>query len=191
MLIKEEKNFLFLWYFFVYNSYYSECIQDGDDFLEQKFIRIFNLFKNDVYRLSYSYTKNISDSDDITQNVFVKLYKHNEILKLDNISIKKWLFKVTINECKTLLLSSWKKKIIPFTEKEENTLYTKINDNNVLEKVMQLPKKYRLVIFLYYYENYSIKEISEILNLTVTNVQTIASRARNKLKEIIVEDENE
>ena len=159
--------------------------------MEQKFIRIFNLFKNDVYRLSYSYTKNISDSDDITQNVFVKLYKHNEILKLDNISIKKWLFKVTINECKTLLLSSWKKKIIPFTEKEENTLYTKINDNNVLEKVMQLPKKYRLVIFLYYYENYSIKEISEILNLTVTNVQTIASRARNKLKEIIVEDENE
>ena len=159
--------------------------------MEQKFIRIFNLFKNDVYRLSYSYTKNISDSDDITQNVFVKLYKHNEILKLDNISIKKWLFKVTINECKTLLLSSWKKKIIPFTEKEENTLYTKINDNNVLEKVMQLPKKYRLVIFLYYYENYSIKEISEILNLTVTNVQTIASRARNKLKEIIMEDENE
>ena len=191
MLIKEEKNFLFLWYFFVYNSYYSECIQDGDDFLEQKFIRIFNLFKNDVYRLSYSYTKNISDSDDITQNVFVKLYKHNEILKLDDISIKKWLFKVTINECKTLLLSSSKKKIIPFTEKEENTLYTKIYDNNVLEKVMQLPKKNRLVIFLYYYENYSIKEISEILNLTVTNVQTIASRARNKLKEIIMEDENE
>ena len=191
MLIKEEKNFLFLWYFFVYNSYYSECIQDGDDFLEQKFIRIFNLFKNDVYRLSYSYTKNISDSDDITQNVFVKLYKHNEVLELDDISIKKWLFKVTINECKSLLLSSWKKKIIPFTEKEENTLYVKVNDNSILDQVMQLPKKYRLVIFLYYYENYNTKEISEILNLTVTNVQTIASRARNKLKEIIVEDENE
>ena len=61
---------------------------NGDDYLEKQFIRIFNLFKNDVYRLSYSYTKNISDSDDITQNVFVKLYKHNEVLELDDISIK-------------------------------------------------------------------------------------------------------
>ena len=56
---------------------------------------------------------------------------------------------------------------------------------------MQLPKKYRLVIFLYYYENYNIKEISEILNLTVTNVQTILYRARDKLKKIIREDEDE
>ena len=159
--------------------------------MEKQFIRIFNLFKNDVYRLAYSYTKNISDSDDITQNVFVKLYKHNEILELDNVNLKKWLFKVTINECKTLLLSSWKKKIVPFTEKEENTLYTKINDNSVLEVVMKLPKKYRLVIFLYYYENYNIKEISEILNLTVTNVQTILYRGRDKLKDIIREDEDE
>lgn len=159
--------------------------------MEQEFIRIFNLFKNDVYRLTYSYTNNISDSDDITQNVFVKLYKHSEVLELDDISIKKWLFKVAINECKTLLLSSWRKKIIPFTEKEENILYAKINDNSVLEGVMQLPKKYRLVIFLYYYENYNIKEISEILNLTVTNVQTILYRARDKLKKIIREDEDE
>ena len=159
--------------------------------MEKQFIRIFNLFKNDVYRLSYSYTKNISDSDDITQNVFVKLYKHNEVLELDDISIKKWLFKVTINECKSLLLSSWKKKIIPFTEKEEHTLYAKVNENSILEQVMQLPKKYRLVIFLYYYENYKTKEISEILNITITNVQTMLSRAREKLKKIIREDEDE
>ena len=139
--------------------------------MEKQFVRIFNLFKNDIYRLAYSYTKNISDSDDITQNVFVKLYKHNEVLELDDISIKKWLFKVAINDCKTLLLSSWKKKITPFTEKEENILYEKVNDNKILDQVMQLSKKYRLVIFLYYYENYSIKEISEILNTTITNVK--------------------
>lgn len=159
--------------------------------MEKQFVRIFNLFKNDIYRLAYSYTKNISDSDDITQNVFVKLYKHHEVLELDDISIKKWLFKVAINDCKTLLLSSWKKKIAPFTEKEENILYEKVNDNKILDQVMQLSKKYRLVIFLYYYENYSIKEIAEILNTTITNVQTMLSRAREKLKKIIREDEDE
>ena len=41
--------------------------------MDDKFIRIFNLYKNDIYRLAYSYTKNVFDSNDITQNVFIKL----------------------------------------------------------------------------------------------------------------------
>lgn len=80
-----------------------------------------------------------------------------------------------------------KKKIIAFTEKEENTLSTTLPDNYLLEVILQLPKKYRTIIFLYYYENYKIKEISEILNISVTNIQTILSRARKKLKEILKE----
>lgn len=155
--------------------------------MDKKFIRIFNLYKNDIYRLAYSYTKNISDSDDITQNTFIKLYNHNSILNNSDQDIKKWLVKVTINECKTLLLSVWKKKIISFTEKEENVLSEEIPNNDVLEAILQLPKKYRIIVFLYYYENYKIKEISEILNISITNIQTILSRARSKLKEILKE----
>ena len=155
--------------------------------MDKQFIRIFNLYKNDIYRLAYSYTKNISDSDDITQNTFIKLYNHIDILNNQDQDIKKWLIKVTINECKTFLLSSWKKKIIAFTEKEENTLTTILPDNDLLEAILQLPKKYRTIIFLYYYENYKIKEISEILNISVTNIQTILSRARKELKEILKE----
>lgn len=155
--------------------------------MDKQFIRIFNLYKNDIYRLAYSYTKNISDSDDITQNTFIKLYNYIDILNNPDQDIKKWLVKVTINECKTFLLSSWKKKIIAFTEKEENTLSTTLPDNDLLEAILQLPKKYRTIIFLYYYENYKIKEISEILNISVTNIQTILSRARKKLKEILKE----
>jgi len=160
---------------------------NGGGILDNQFIRIFNLYKNDIYRLAYSYTKNISDSDDITQNTFIKLYNHIDILNNQDQDIKKWLIKVTINECKTFLLSSWKKKIIAFTEKEENTLSTTLPDNYLLEAILQLPKKYRTIIFLYYYENYKIKEISEILNISVTNIQTILSRARKKLKEILKE----
>jgi len=159
----------------------------GGDILDKQFIRIFNLYKNDIYRLAYSYTKNISDSDDITQSTFIKLYNHVDILNNQDLDIKKWLVKVAINECKTFLLSSWKKKIVAFTEKEENTLSTTLPDNNLLEAILQLPKKYRTIIFLYYYENYKIKEISEILNISVTNIQSILSRARKKLKEILKE----
>lgn len=155
--------------------------------MDKQFIRIFNLYKNDIYRLAYSYTKNISDSDDITQSTFIKLYNHVDILNNQDLDIKKWLVKVTINECKTFLLSSWKKKIVTFTEKEENTLSTTLPDNDLVEAILQLPKKYRTIIFLYYYENYKIKEISEVLNISVTNIQTILSRARKELKEILKE----
>ena len=156
--------------------------------MDDKFIRIFNLYKNDIFRLAYSYTKNISDSDDITQNAFIKLYNHNEILDNVDQDIKKWLVRITINECKTILLSSWKKRIIAFTEKEENTISIILPNNDLLEAILELPKKYRTIIFLYYYENYKIKEISEILNISVTNVQTILSRARKKLKEFLKEE---
>lgn len=146
--------------------------------MDKQFVRIFHLYKNDIYRLAYSYTKNISDSDDITQSTFIKLYNHYEMLDNKDQDIKKWLIKVAINECKTFLLSSWKKKIIAFTEKEENISSTTLPNNDILEAILQLPKKYRTIIFLYYYEEYKIKEIAEILNLSVTNIQTILSRAR-------------
>ena len=155
---------------------------NGGGILDKQFIRVFDLYKNDIYRLVYSYTKNKSDSDDITQNIFIKLYNHNEILRRQDEDIKKWLIKVAINECKTFLLSSWKKKIIAFVEKQENTLSITLPNNDLLEAILQLPKRYRIIIFLYYYEDYKIKEISEMLNLSITNIQTILSRARKKLK---------
>lgn len=156
--------------------------------MDDNFIRIFNLYKNDVYRLVYSYTKNVFDSNDIIQNVFIKLYKHSEILEENDLNIKKWLIKVASNECKSLLLSTWKRKIFSFTEKEENILSEDFPNNDILEAIFQLPKKYRIIIFLYYYENYKIKEISEILNISITNIQTILSRARKELKEILKEE---
>lgn len=161
----------------------------GGGKLDNCFMQIFNKYKNDVFRLAYSYTKSISDAEDITQNVFIKLYKHQDILSNLDQDIKRWLVTVTINECKTYLLSAWKKKIFSLTEKEENMLSDKTyNKDNLLDVILQLPKKYRTVIFLYYYEDYKIKEISQILNMSVTNIQTILSRARKKLKEIIKEE---
>lgn len=156
--------------------------------MEEKFIEIFNLYKNDIYRLSFSYTKNISDSDDIVQNVFVKLFRHQELFDKDLIEIKKWLVRVTINECKTLLLSSQKRKIVSKSEEHEKFSAILNDDNHVLSEIFELPKKYRVVIYLYYYEEYKVKEISKLLKISETNVQTRLSRAREKLRKILKEE---
>ena len=159
--------------------------------MDEQFLRIFNLYKNDIYRLAYSYTKNIADSDDVVQNVFVKLYKNKKNLDSNDTDIKKWLIKVTINDCKTIFLSSWKRKICSLTEKEENIIKVDNKEYELLDEINKLSKNERLVIFLYYYEDYKIKEISSIMKKTETNIQTILYRARNKLKEIIKEENDE
>ena len=154
--------------------------------MNDEFIKIFNLYKNDVYRLAYSYTKNKSDTDDIAQNVFIKLYKHKDILKLDNNDIKKWLFKVTINECKSLFLSHWRIKVSLFDDKD-----IKVSDSNndLLDVIANLNKKERIIVFLHYYEGYKIKEIAEMMKLSEVNVKVLLSRTRKKLKNMMEGDD--
>ncbi len=153
--------------------------------MNDEFIKIFNLYKNDVYRLAYSYTKNKSDTDDITQNVFVKLYKHKDILKLDKDSIKKWLFKVTINECKSLFLSHWRIKVSLFDDKD---IKTSDSNNDLLDVIANLNKRERIIVFLHYYEGYKIKEIAEMMKLSEVNVKVLLSRTRKKLKNMMEGD---
>lgn len=155
--------------------------------VEQEFIRLFHLYKNDVYRLAFSYTKNCADADDITQNVFIKLYRHLSSFQ-DDQHLKKWLIKVTVNECKTLFLSAWKKKVFPLTEREENVIFQTPKKDDILPAVLELPKKDRLILHLYYYENYRIKEIAKILSMSETSIQTRLSRSREKLKVILKEE---
>lgn len=152
--------------------------------MDDEYTRIFNLFKNDVYRLAFSYTKNYFETDDIVQSVFIKLYKNFDKFE-DDICIKKWLTRVTINECKTLFLSAWKRKIFSITDKEENVAIDKQKDSNLIDSLFQLPKKYRIVLFLFYYEDYKIKEIAEILNVKEATIKTRLSRARSLLKDML------
>ena len=155
----------------------------------EDFTKTYDKYKNDVYRLALSYTKNIADSEDITQNVFIKYFKNKEFVS-DN-KIKNWLIKVTINECKNILLSSWKKRIISICGKEENIKLKEKEDQYIIDSIFKLQKKDRVLVYLYYYENYSVKDISELLNISVSNVKVRLHRSRNLLKDILEEEKSE
>ena len=157
----------------------------GGRVMDDKFIEIYNLYKNDIFRLSLSYTGKISDAEDIVQNVFIKIY--NNLYKLNSDDVKKWCMTVTINECKNLLKSFWKKKI--FIKDDNNDF--KVTDTyqfSIKEALYKLNLKYRIPIYLYYFEGYKIKEIASILNTNINTVKTNLNRGKKKLKMLLEDD---
>ena len=102
--------------------------------------------------------------------------------------LKNWLIVVTINECKSNLISSWKRKVRRFIDNEEDKIPAKNRDDELLNSIFLLPKKDRLIVHLYYYENYKVKEIANLLRIKETTVKQRLARSREKLKDILGEE---
>lgn len=118
------------------------------------------------------------DAEDVIQEVFLKyMRKHPEFKDLNHE--RAWFLRVTINTAKDYVNSFWYRKTEALNE---NILYENEQEKDIWELVQQLPKKYRLIIQLFYQEGYSIKEISYILKTRESTVGTQLSRAREMLK---------
>ena len=137
-----------------------------------------------LLRVSYTYLKNLSDAEDITQEVFVKLLEKQQTFE-SNEHEKAWLIRVAINLSKDKLKSSWFKKT---TVLNQDFIGITKEDNEIIETVLTLPLKYRSIILLFYYEDYSISQISKIVNLKESTVGSQLSRARKLLKTKLKED---
>ena len=136
-----------------------------------------------VYHLAMTYLKNTADAEDAVHNVFVNYIKHKPEFK-DSEHEKAWFIVATKNYCKNVLKNFWKSRVdmgnIP-----ENNYEEKDEDSLLLDKIMGLPVKYREVLYLYYYEEYSIREISRLLSRNESTIQTQLAEARKKLKNIL------
>lgn len=147
-----------------------------------EFNRIVEKYTDTVFRSALSFCKSKSDAEDVTQNTFIKLLKSEASFENDD-HIRKWLIRVVANESKSLWRSSWQRKVISFNDLEYEPEYIDSKRIELFDEVMKLPKKYRSVLHLYYYEGYQCEEIASILKISVSNVQTRLMRARNMLKE--------
>lgn len=100
---------------------------------------------------------------------------------------------MTANECKNNFKMAWKRKVVLRDEVLQNQvdLRETLKNDELSDALLKLSAKYRNVIYLYYYEGYKIDEISEILNLKTSNVKTLLSRGREKMKKILEENCNE
>ena len=153
---------------------------------DAEYIRIFHQYLDTVYRVALSGCKNPQDAEDIVQSTFLKLLERNLEFK-DEEHIRKWLIRVTINETNSLWRSFWRKKVISLEETQTEPEFLEPEYNELFHAVQKLSSKYRKVIYLYYYEGYSIKEIAELLHISETAIQTRLMRAREKLRQQLKE----
>lgn len=132
-----------------------------------------------VRRISYMYLRNKHDVEDVFQEVFLKLLTYEKAFESESHE-KAWLIRVSINKCKDLSKSFWRKNIqslegieLTFNNKEESEL---------MEEVLSLPAKYKDVIYLHYYEGYSVPEMSVLLKQKENTIYSNLHRARALLK---------
>lgn len=147
---------------------------------------IFEKYKDNIFAIGFSYFKNSIDADDIVQETFYKLYRSGRDFESEE-HLRNWLLRVAVNECKRVTLSSWFKKKEPLEDYAKTLVWQDPEESEVFLAVMSLPRKYRTVIHLYYYENYSAKEIAAMLGESPSAVSTQLLRGRKRLKEKLLE----
>lgn len=157
---------------------------------------LMNTYGQDILRLVYSYVNDKAMAEDLTQEIFVKCYKSLHIYK-GNANIKTWLWRIAINHCKDYL-KSWHNKYVIVSENEstntntnkemiEQLVIQKEDDHQLVIAIMNLPIKYREVLYLFYYENLSLKELSVLIVKNENTVKTRLRRAKELLKERLEE----
>ena len=142
---------------------------------------LFHRYRDDVYRLAVSYTRSLTEAEDVCQTVFLKLLEQDDITPGKE---KAWLMQVTANECRDLLRSSWWKRTVPL---EQAFLIPKTEADETIYLLQKLPPKYRVVLYLHYYEQYTTSEIAQLLKIPTGTVSTRLKRARDRLKTMLKE----
>ncbi len=152
-----------------------------------EYIKAVKRNSNRLYLIALSYLQNHYDAEDVIQDTLLKLWKTNKAFN-DDAHIDKWLTITCINKCKDRFKSPFVKNTVTLDEVKELYTFDSIKSLDVFNAVMSLPKKERLTVHLFYYEDMQINEISEILKCKPSAVKTRLCRARNHLKEILGDD---
>jgi RNA polymerase sigma factor, sigma-70 family len=160
---------------------------------EQKFTELIEENKLRFYKTAKIILKNDDDVYDAIQEALISIYKNYE--KLENEKFfSTWATRIIINKCYDLLRKR-KNNIVPIDEFIENNSSMgqndkyEIDENGIKQAMNFLNDDIKLIVVLYYYDNYSVKEISEIVNIPEGTVKSRLSTARKILKQKLGKEE--
>ena len=149
---------------------------------EEEVERAVELHSDTVRRLCMIHLKNYADTEDIFQTVFLK-YALSSVLFESEEHERAWFIRVTINACKDLLKSFFRSHTVSLEEVMEQPAQLSPDHRDVLDAVLSLPPKYRNVVYLHYFEDYTAPQISRILHKNVNTIYTLLTRSKQMLRE--------
>lgn len=144
-------------------------------------------YQENVFRAAFSICRNPDDAEDVVQDTFLAYMTSSRQFE-SREHIKAWLLRTAINKSKNISRSFWRKKREDFQDYMDSLPFKEPEDRQLVETVLALPKSYRVIIYLYYYEDYKVNEISELLHLPANTVKSRLYRGRKMLKDILRED---
>lgn len=139
-------------------------------------------YQNMVYRTALHALGASQDADDAVQEVFLRLFNDRGSFETEE-HLRRWLLRVTVNYCRDVLKSPWRKRRVSWEDVPEVPVFDKPEQAALYREVMALPEKYRTVLYLFYYEELSAREIGGLLGVDTSTVTTRLARARRRLKE--------
>ena len=157
---------------------------------EQEANRAIERYADTVRRLCMIHLKNYADAEDIFQTVFLK-YVLSSVSFESEEHERAWFIRVTINACKDLLKSFFHSRTVALDEIMEQSAQLPPDHREVLEAVLSLPQKYRDVVYLHYFEDYTAPQISRVLGRNVNTIYTLLTRSKQMLREKLGGDEDE
>ena len=165
-------------------------VHDKEKLLDQ----LMDNYGQSLLQLAYSYVGNREVAEDLTQEVFVKCYQRLDQYQ-GKSSLKTWLWRIAINHCKDYLRSWYHKHIVISEEQAKHTssqekevedqVIQRYEDEQLVKIVLSLPDTYKEVIYLFYYEELSIKEISYLTSVNQNTIKTRLKRAKEILKDCL------
>ncbi|MDG5788633.1 sigma-70 family RNA polymerase sigma factor [Evansella sp. AB-P1] len=159
--------------------------------------QLMNEYSDSVLHLVYTYVRNRMTAEDLTQEIFIKCFEKYDQFNQQS-SIKTWVYRIAVNHCKDYL-RSWHHRKVTLNEKVmnyipskakhvEEEIITKSEEDSLVNAVMGLPIKYREVVFLHYYEELTLLEISKVPNVNINTLKSRLKRAKELLKHKMIEE---
>ena len=162
-------------------DYEGEGVEDALVYTSEQWEEIYQRNVDTVYRVCFVYLKNRYDAEDAVQNTFLRLMGADVVFE-NPTHEKAWLIRTASNLCKDFYRHWWQKTVGLDAVAEKGEEAPPMEDDEVLRKVMALPRLQRLSILYFYYEGYSTGEIAVILDKKESTVRSYLHRGRNALK---------
>lgn len=159
--------------------------------MEENFDNLIDAYSRDIFRFVRAHTRDTSEAEDLTQEVFIRAYKHRERLA-DIGNVRAWLFQVAVNICRDFARKKQRHPLVYLRDvpdvmsvkAAEDEAEHRETNRNLMNMVLRLPTKFKEVILLYYVEDCSIPQIGWMLQIPASTVKTRLHRARNQLRRI-------